>query len=92
MKTLFYEVRHFSPNFHEFTVSKTIFAKKNSLKAFFSPKIGEKENFFKIRFKLLYVRLKKKKNKSHWCREGKTLEVRPLRKNTFLIFFNVCLP
>ena len=28
MKILFYEVRHFSPNFHEFTGSKTIFAKK----------------------------------------------------------------
>ena len=37
MKILFYEVRHFNPNFHEFTGSKTIFA-------FFSPKIGEKKN------------------------------------------------
>ena len=27
MKILYYEVRHFSPNFHEFTGSKTIFAK-----------------------------------------------------------------
>ena len=35
MKRLFSEVRHFSPNFHEFTGSKQIFA-------FFSPKIGEK--------------------------------------------------
>ena len=29
MKILFYEVRHSSPNFHEFTGSKTIFAKKS---------------------------------------------------------------
>ena len=37
MKILFYEVHHFSPIFHEFTGSKTIFA-------FFSPKIGGKKN------------------------------------------------
>ena len=36
MKILFCEVRHFSPNFHEVTGSKTIFA-------FFSQKIGEKK-------------------------------------------------
>jgi hypothetical protein len=39
MKILFYEVRHFSPNFHEFTA---LFRKQYF--AFFSPKIGEKKN------------------------------------------------
>ena len=71
MKILFYEERHFSPNFHEFTGSKTILPKKI---AFFSPKIGEK--------KICHGPL------SHWCREGKTLVVRPLKKH----FFYVCLP
>ena len=37
MKILFYEVRHFSPNFHEFSGSKTTLA-KNKI-AFFSPLI-----------------------------------------------------
>jgi len=40
MKILLYEARHFSPNFHEFTGSKTIFAKTKSP---FSPKIGWKK-------------------------------------------------
>jgi len=31
MKILFYKVRHFSPNFHEFTGSKTIFKKKKKI-------------------------------------------------------------
>ena len=55
IKILFYEVRHFSPNFHEFTGSKTIFA-------FFSPKIGEKKNC-QNPFQAI-IRLKKKKKKS----------------------------
>ena len=42
MKISFYEVRHFSPNFHKFTGLKTIFAKKKV----FSPKIGEKKETF----------------------------------------------
>ena len=78
MKILFYEVRHFSPNFHEFTGSKTIFAKKNR----------EKKNC-QNPFQAI-VRLKKEKEKwhgplSHWCREVKTLVVRPLKKNTFFM-------
>jgi len=48
MKILFYEVRHFSPNFHEFTGSKTIFAKKKIL----AQKL-EKFFFVKIRFRVL---------------------------------------
>ena len=58
MKILFYEVRHSSPNFHEFTGSRIIFAKKKI--AFFNPKIGE-FFFVKIHFRLLYVRLNKNK-------------------------------
>ena len=50
MKILFYEVRHFSPNFHKFTalVPKQYFA-------FSSPKIGEKksQNPFKAIIRLL---------------------------------------
>ena len=43
MEILFYEVRHFSPNFHEFTGSKTIcICQKKS--PFFSPKM--EKNFF----------------------------------------------
>ena len=41
MKILFYGVRHFSPNFHEFTGSKTILPKKIT---FFSPKLEKKKN------------------------------------------------
>jgi len=51
MKILFYEVRHFSLNFHEFTGSKTILCQKKI--AFFSPKIGEETKFVKIHFRLL---------------------------------------
>ena len=42
MKILFHEVRHFSPNFHEFTGSKTIFAKNKSL--FLAQKLERKKN------------------------------------------------
>ena len=59
MKILFYEVRHFSPNFHEFTGSKTIFAKKF---AFFSPKT-EEVFFCQNPFQAI-IRLKKRKKKS----------------------------
>ena len=68
MKILFHEVRHFSPNFHEFTGSKIIFA-------FFSPKIGE--FFFCQNPFHAIIRLKRHGPLSHWCREGKTLVVRP---------------
>ena len=50
MKILFYEViQHFSPNFHEFTGSKTKFAKKKS------PSLAQKldKKNFKIHFRLL---------------------------------------
>ena len=53
MKILFYEVLNFNPNFHEFTVSKTLFSKKNR------PKIGEKKNC-QNPFQAI-LRLKKKK-------------------------------
>ena len=55
MKILFYEVRHFSPNFHEFIGSKTKFA-------FFSPKLEKKKNC-RNPFEAI-IRLKKKKKKS----------------------------
>ena len=60
MIILFYEVRHFSPNFHEFTGSKTIFA-------FFSPKIGEKKNG-QSPFQAI-IRIKKERKKK-WYRAG----------------------
>ena len=41
MKILFYEVQHFSPNFHEFTGSKTIFAQKKS--PFLAQKLEKKK-------------------------------------------------
>ena len=57
MKILFYEVRHFSPNFHEFTGSKTIFAKKKIL-------AQKLENFFFCQnpFQAI-IRLKKEKKR-----------------------------
>ena len=55
MKISFYEIRHFSPNFHEFTGSKTIFAKKNRQKM-------EKKNC-QNPFQAI-IRLKKKKKKN----------------------------
>ena len=45
MKILFYEVRHFSPSFHEFTGSKTIFAKKKS--PFLAQELERKKNLSK---------------------------------------------
>ena len=90
MKILFYEVRHFSPNFHEFTGSKTIFAnKKNRL---FSPKIGEKKNCQNL-FQTI-LRLKKEKKKVVWTTKslvqgGQNLSGPTTKKNTF---FYVCLP
>ena len=58
MKILFYEVRHFSPNFHE-TGSKTIFVKKK----FLAQKLGGKncQNPFQA-----IIRLKKKEKKVAW--------------------------
>ena len=57
MKILFYEV-HFSPNFHEFTGSKTIFAKK------ISPFLAQKmENFFWSKSVSGYYKTKKRKEK-----------------------------
>ena len=62
MKILLYEVRHFSPNFHEFTASKTIFAKKKS--PFLAKKLENKKNcqnpFLTIR------RQKRKEKKVAW--------------------------
>ena len=84
MKILFYEVQHFSPNYQEFTGSKAIFSKKKS--PFLAQKL-EKKCFVKIHFRL-YKTKKKNGPLSHWCREGKTLVVRP-QKN---VFFYVCLP
>ena len=54
MKILFYEVRHFSLNFPEFTGSKIIFA-------FFNPKIGEKKICQSVSG---YFKTKKKEKKS----------------------------
>ena len=74
MNILFYEVRHCSPNFHEFTGSKKIFAEKL-------------EKFFLSKSVSGYYKTKKKKwhgPLSHWCREDKTLVVRPLKKHSFL--------
>ena len=57
--------------------------------AIFSTKIGEEKNLSKSVSG--YYKTKKKKKKkwhgplSHWCREGKTLVVRPLKKNTFFM-------
>ena len=52
----------------------------------FSPKIGEKKKLSKSVSG--YYKTKKKEEKngplSHWCREGKTLVVRPLKKPLFL--------
>ena len=59
MKIFFYLVRHFSPNFHEFTGSKKIFD-------FFNPKIGEKkicQNPFQA---IIRLKKKKKKRKVAW--------------------------
>ena len=81
MKILFYEVRHFRPNFHEFIGSP-----------FLSPKVGRKKKMSKSVSG--YYKTKKKKKKkwhgplSHWRREGKILVVLPLKKT----FFYVCLP
>ena len=61
-KILFYEVR-LLVYFHEFTSSKTIFAKKKI--SFFSPKIGEKKNCqirFRLLTKFLAQKLERKKN------------------------------
>ena len=55
MKILFYEVRHFSPNFHEFIGSKTKFA-------FFSPKLEKKKKLSKSVWG--YYEAKKKEEKS----------------------------
>ena len=48
MKILFYEVQHFSPNFHEFTGSKQYLPKKT-----FLAQKREKKKFVRIRFRLL---------------------------------------
>ena len=53
------------------------------------PKIGERKTNCQNPFQAI-IRLKKKKKKwhgllNHWCRDGKTLVVRPLKKNTFFI-------
>ena len=79
MKILFYEVRYFSPNFHEFTGSKTIFAKKKIL----AQKLEKKKLSKSVSG---YYKKKKKWHGplSHWCREGKTLVSRPLKKKLFL--------
>ena len=53
----------------------------------FSQKIGKKRKSCQNPFQAI-IRLKKKKKRwhgplSHWCREGKTLVVRPLKKHFF---------
>ena len=67
MKILSYEVRHFSPNFHEFTGSKTIFAKKIFFLAnivFFSPFLVKNWRIFFCQnpFQSI-IRLKKERKK-----------------------------
>ena len=61
--------------------------------AFFSPKIGEEKNKLSKSVSGYYKTKTKEEKKwhgplSHWCREGKTIVVRPLKKH----FFYVCLP
>ena len=73
----------FSPHFHKFTGSKTIFA-KNKI-AFLAQKLENK--IFLSKSVSSYYKTKKKKwhgPLSHWCRDGKTLVVRPLKKPLFL--------
>ena len=67
MKILFYEERHFSPNFHEFTGLKKKFAQKKHFLAFFSqfvsffsPKLEKKKMSKSVSG---YYKTKKKKKK-----------------------------
>ena len=57
----------------------------------FSPKIDKKKKKCQNPFQAI-IRQKRKKKKwhgpiSHWCREGKTLVVRPLKKTFLCVFF-----
>ena len=70
MKILFFEVRHFSPNFHEFSE----FFCQNPFQAIAIIRLKKK------RKKKWHGPL------SHLHREGKPLVVRPLKKNTFFMF------
>ena len=56
MKILFYEVRHFSPNFHEFTGSKTILP-------FLAQKLEKKKLSKSVSG---YYKTKKRKKKVAW--------------------------
>ena len=93
MKISFYEVQPFSPNLHEFTGSIYIILYINIISPFLAQKLDLKK-LSKSGSGYYKTKKKKKKKKwhgplSHWCREGKTLVVRPLKKT---LFFNVCLP
>ena len=75
MKYYFMKYDILVPNFHWF---------ENNI----AKKLAQKlENFFfvKIHFRLYYKKKKWHGPLSHWCREGKTLVVRPLKKNTFFM-------
>ena len=63
MKILFYEVRHFSPNFQKKILVQKLETKKMSKSV---------SGYYKTKKKII------KKWHVHWCREGKTLVVRPL--------------
>ena len=47
-------------------------------------KLGRKEKIVKMRFRLYKTKKKLHGPLRHWCREGETLVIRPLKKTIFL--------